>query len=61
MKFSFLITPPQSPHPTPALSLLPSASYESAPPPIHPLPPHCSSIPLCWGIKAPHTKGLSSH
>ena len=25
--------------------------YEGTPPPIHPLLPHRSNIPLCWGIK----------
>ena len=31
--------------------------YESAPPPTQPLPPHCSSTPLCWGIKLPQDQG----
>jgi hypothetical protein len=33
---------------------LPPPLYEGAPPPIHPLPPHASSIPLRWDIKSPH-------
>ena len=32
--------------------------YESAPAPIHPLPPHHHSIPLCWSIKPPQDQGL---
>ena len=44
----FLVSPPQPPsHPHPL------CLYEDAPPPTHPLPPHLSSIPLCWGIKPP--------
>jgi hypothetical protein len=32
--------------------------YESAPPPIHPLLPHCPSISLHWGIKPSQDQGL---
>lgn len=39
---------PTNIHPPPFLSL-----YENATPNIHTLPPHCSSIPLYWGIKSP--------
>ena len=31
--------------------------YEGAPPPIHPLLPHCPSIPLHWGIKPSQDQG----
>ena len=48
---SFPVSPPQSPHPIPLSP--PLCLYEGAPPPIHPLLPHPSSIPLQWGIKCP--------
>ena len=31
--------------------------FEGVPSPIHPLLPHCPSIPLCWGIKPPQHQG----
>jgi hypothetical protein len=31
--------------------------YEGAPPPIHPLPPHCPDIPLHWGIEPSQDQG----
>ena len=37
------------PHPIPP----PICLYEDVPPPTHPLVPHHSIIPLCWGIKSP--------
>ena len=37
--------------------LPPLCLYEGAPPPTHPLLPHCSSIPLHWGIKPPQDQG----
>lgn len=53
-----IITPCQlssiSPFPAP-LSL-----YEGALLPTHLLLPHCSSIPLFWGVKRPRTKGFLS-
>lgn len=52
----FLVIPPQTPHPTLPL-FFPLCLYEGSPPPTHPLLPHCSSIPLCWGIKPPQEKG----
>ena len=54
----FPVTPPQIPHPIPPLSP-PLCLYEGAPPPTHPLLPHHSSIPLCWGIKPPQDQGPS--
>ena len=36
------------------LSLLPIAAMRVL---LHPLPLHCSSIPLCWGIKPPQDQG----
>jgi hypothetical protein len=47
------ITPP---HPICHLSP-PLCLYDDVPPPRHPLPPHCSSIPLCLGIKLPQDQG----
>ena len=45
----FPVSLPQTPHfISPPLCL-----YEGAPPPTYLLPPHCSSIPLCWGIVSP--------
>jgi hypothetical protein len=41
----------------PLLITRPLCLYEGAPKPTHPLLLHCSSIPLCWGIKPPHDKG----
>jgi hypothetical protein len=35
----------------------PHCFYEGTPPPIHPLQPHCPSIPLPWGIKPPLDQG----
>ena len=52
----FLVIPPQTPHPTLPL-FFPLCLYEGAPPPTHPLLPHCSSIPLHWGIKPPQDQG----
>ena len=31
--------------------------YEAAPPPTYPLPPHCPSIPIHWGIKPSQDEG----
>jgi hypothetical protein len=47
MLSSFLVSPLQTPYLNPP----PHRFYEGAPPPTHPLPPHCPSIPLHWGIK----------
>jgi hypothetical protein len=44
------------PHPMPVLPPQ-LCLYESAPPSIHTLLPHCSSIPMFWGIKPPRNQG----
>ena len=54
----FLVTLSQTPHPILALPT-PLCLYECAPPPIHPLLPHLSSIPLYWSIKPPQNQGPS--
>jgi hypothetical protein len=46
---SFPSTTTHTVPPSPPLGL-----YEGAPPPTLPLPPHCSSISLCWRIKPPY-------
>jgi hypothetical protein len=45
----------KNPHPTP----LPVTPRKCSPthPPTHPLPPHCPSIPLHWGIKPSQDQG----
>jgi hypothetical protein len=48
---SFPSTNPLSPPLTPCL-------YEGAPPPAHPLPLQCPSIPLCWVIESSQDQGL---
>jgi hypothetical protein len=53
----FPYTNPPIPHPPSP----PLCHYEGAPLLTHPLLPHCSSIPLCWGIKPQWTKSLPSH
>jgi hypothetical protein len=52
----FLVTRLQLPYPISPLPH-PLCFYEGAPPPTHPLLPHCSSIPLPWGIKPPQDQG----
>jgi hypothetical protein len=52
----FLLPCPQSPHPTSTLFSLTFASIRVLPN-THPLPPHRSSISLCWGIKPPQDQG----
>jgi hypothetical protein len=52
---SFPVMPPQTPYPI----LHRLCFYEGAPPPIHPLLPHNSSIPLHWVIKLPQDQGPS--
>jgi hypothetical protein len=51
----FLATPSQTSHLIPLLSP-PLYLYESVLP-THPLPPHCLSIPLHWGIKPTQDQG----
>ena len=46
--------PSNPPHPT-SYSL---CLYEGASPHSTPRPPHCSNIPLCWGIKPSQDQGL---
>ena len=48
----FPIIHPPITHSTSALPP-PLCLYEGTPPPTHTLLPHCSSIPLLWGIKLP--------
>jgi hypothetical protein len=49
----FLVSPLQT------LDLIPPLPcfYEGAPPPTYPLPFHCPSIPLHWGIKPSQDQG----
>ena len=49
----FLVSPLKSPYLIPP----PLCFYESAALPNHPLLPHCSSIPIRWGIKPPQDRG----
>jgi hypothetical protein len=57
----FPVTPPSTPHPTPALSP-PLCLYEAALPPTHTPLPHRSSNPSTLGHQtSPGTKGLTSH
>ena len=50
----FPVSPLELPHPSPFLLCL----FESAPPTTDPFRPHCSSIPLHWGIKPPQDQEL---
>jgi hypothetical protein len=49
----FLVSPPQTPYPTP------TPFYERSPPPTQPLPSYHPSFPLYWSMDSPQDQGPS--